>query len=501
MIKADLQIHTIFSFDSLSKPEDIIKMARKKKIGILGITDHDEIDGALQIKKLAKGNPYIVVGQEIHTNKGEIIGLFLNKKIVSHIFDKAVNEIKKQNGLVVLPHPSKRKISLSNEQIEKCVDLIEVYSSRSFDIQNKNSSLFAKDFKNKGLISGSDAHFVFEIGTSYMCLKKIKLNDKNIKNILKTFNGNIHKKRNLLFVESFSQFVAFLKCLDTKYLLNSILIFFYSIFRELTPPFFQKVIYFLKDVSKNKTNKTELVNWYDMQANFESVKKSYLSKEAGKKYFYQRRFKEVVSMLPKKNVDSILEIGCGVGYYASYLSRKSKNVSSLDVSNEYIRRAKEYVLQTGNINNVNFSNISDFNLRDNKNKYEVLLCTEVLEHLENPYKTLDSYLNCIKAGGSVILSFPSKYSVDELFMKMYGLFAFNEHISTIDPFVVDKIMEEKGFIRDRISHIGFGYFYFNKLLTIFPYMIKLFEKIENFIIGRKIINRLCWTLVISYKKQ
>ncbi|RLC74880.1 MAG: hypothetical protein DRI61_15875, partial [Chloroflexi bacterium] len=104
MIKADLHVHTIYSKDAFLTLRNLISVAIYKKIKCIAITDHNEIRGALKLRKIA---PFkIIVGQEIMTSEGEIIGLFLSNRIESGLSpEKTIEEIRKQGGLVYLPHP------------------------------------------------------------------------------------------------------------------------------------------------------------------------------------------------------------------------------------------------------------------------------------------------------------------------------------------------------------------------------------------------------------
>src|SRR5690606_3298386 len=100
-----------------------------KKIDIVGITDHNEIKGAQEFKKfLEKFGIKVIVGEEIFSSKGEIIGLFLSEKIEPGMSPRdTMLEIKKQGGLVYIPHPydeKRYKTVLAEEEIEKNSDLI-----------------------------------------------------------------------------------------------------------------------------------------------------------------------------------------------------------------------------------------------------------------------------------------------------------------------------------------------------------------------------------------
>lgn len=166
----EFHCHTSYSSDGGAKIEDIIEVCRKKGISGIAIIDHNRIDGVLALKKIAPDWLTVIVGEEIKTVRGEIIGIFLNEKISPGLSIKeTVLEIKKQGGLVILPHPFDRlrskKIPL--EEIKKNIDqfdIIETFNARNiFKSDNKKAQDFAK-IKNKIPICGSDAHFIGEYG-------------------------------------------------------------------------------------------------------------------------------------------------------------------------------------------------------------------------------------------------------------------------------------------------------------------------------------------------
>ena len=172
-MKADLHVHTCHSKDSTSSPEDIVKHCLKVGINCLAVTDHDTISGALEMKRTA---PFkVIVGEEVLTTGGEIIGLFLKEEIPPHLTpEETVGLIKAQGGLVCIPHPFDRfrpHSRLRLDALEKLlpdVDMIEVHNSRTF---LQRDSLRALQFAQKhGLpvTVGSDAHVVSEIGKSFI---------------------------------------------------------------------------------------------------------------------------------------------------------------------------------------------------------------------------------------------------------------------------------------------------------------------------------------------
>ena len=173
LLKADLHVHTRYSGDSISPPEKIVRHCLKRGINCLAITDHDEIAGALEVKRIA---PFkVIVSEEILTTQGEIIGYFLTEKIPPHLSpEETVARIKAQGGLACIPHPYDRFRSgskLRNHALDKIlkeVDLIEVFNSRTMLTRDSARALELAQSHDLPATAGSDAHIVQEVGSTYM---------------------------------------------------------------------------------------------------------------------------------------------------------------------------------------------------------------------------------------------------------------------------------------------------------------------------------------------
>jgi len=181
LLKADLHIHSEYSMDCSTTLEKIIKTCEKKKINCIALTDHGAIEGALKLKKIA---PFqVIVGEEILTTRGEIMGLFLHEVIPSGLsIEESIRRIKEQGGLFCAQHPFDkiRPDALKSEvmdEIANQIDVVEIFNSRN---PLKRSSEQAKEFaRTHDLpgIAGSDAHAAFEIGNAYIEMPEFK--DKN----------------------------------------------------------------------------------------------------------------------------------------------------------------------------------------------------------------------------------------------------------------------------------------------------------------------------------
>lgn len=164
----DLHIHSKYSHDSVSSPQLILKTAKKCGLDGIAVTDHNTIRGGFETFKANKDdNLEVIVGEEIKTEFGDVIGLFLNEDIKLRSFDRVVEEIKSQGGLSVLAHPYRQY--RNPEKIADRVDLIEAFNSRSRKRDNEKSYSLAARSK-KPISCGSDAHLSFEIGRARLII-------------------------------------------------------------------------------------------------------------------------------------------------------------------------------------------------------------------------------------------------------------------------------------------------------------------------------------------
>jgi len=175
--KADLHLHTNYS-DGMCSIEQILDKATAKNLSVLAITDHNLISSAIFAKKLVEKKRLgieIIIGEEISTRDGEIIGLFLKEKISHSLsIEKTIAEIKAQDGLVITPHPNRvlSGFSLSFSKIDQLVkknliDGIEIYNFWDLDPwlpkrrKKHNSSWQVAE------IGGSDSHHTTTIGSIF----------------------------------------------------------------------------------------------------------------------------------------------------------------------------------------------------------------------------------------------------------------------------------------------------------------------------------------------
>ncbi len=161
MYKIDLHTHSTESPDGGLKLKDYQQVLDATLLDYIAITDHNEIVFAQAAQKHL-GNR-IIVGEEVMTSEGEIIGLYLTKKVNPGLNAKqTVADIKKQGGLVYIPHPFEKVRSgiqqTALDGIAKQVDIIEVYNGRALSKTAGKKALAWARLHDVSIAASSDAH-------------------------------------------------------------------------------------------------------------------------------------------------------------------------------------------------------------------------------------------------------------------------------------------------------------------------------------------------------
>jgi len=177
-MKIDLHCHSYYSPDAISSPEDLIKTALEKGLDGVAITDHDTTAGWQEaIKAAQKLNAFLILGEEIRTKQGDILGLFLKKEVKGKGDDplQVIKKIKNQGGIVVIPHPFHflEKFKGNLTEYKDLIDGIEVFNSRALFGNDKKALDFAKKH-NLAKIASSDAHHKNCVGDAYTIVEEVK---------------------------------------------------------------------------------------------------------------------------------------------------------------------------------------------------------------------------------------------------------------------------------------------------------------------------------------
>jgi predicted metal-dependent phosphoesterase TrpH/glycosyltransferase involved in cell wall biosynthesis len=172
-IHVDLHMHTDHSPDCATPVEVLLATARDRGLGAIAITDHNEISGALAAREVARemDGIEVIVGEEVKTaEQGEVIGLFLDRKIPRGMtMAETIAEIRRQGGLVYIPHPFDRLHSVPDYEhllaVVEEIDILEVFNPRvALTAFNEEAERFAAKYR---IVpgAGSDSHVAQGLGS------------------------------------------------------------------------------------------------------------------------------------------------------------------------------------------------------------------------------------------------------------------------------------------------------------------------------------------------
>jgi hypothetical protein len=168
-----MHTHTEASPDSRTTVAEQARAIRAAGLDVVCATDHNTIDGALHLREIAEGFR-VIVGEEISSRDGEIIGLFLERAVPRDLSgEETISRIHDQGGLAVVPHPFSinrryhmRRASL--DRLRTKIDALEVFNAReAIFLNNRAAAAYAKEHGIVGA-AGSDAHRASEIGGAFV---------------------------------------------------------------------------------------------------------------------------------------------------------------------------------------------------------------------------------------------------------------------------------------------------------------------------------------------
>jgi predicted metal-dependent phosphoesterase TrpH len=173
-VRVDMHMHSMWSGDCTTTPDELAEAVARSGIDVLCVTDHNTIAGAQRFAASGELGCRVIVGEELRTGSGEIIGLFLSEHLPFGLSPvDAVTRIREQGGLVYIPHPFDPVRNCLKEDVlrglaaDGGIDAVEVFNAKtSLQSLNKKADDFAMEF---GLLrgGGSDAHVPGAIGSAF----------------------------------------------------------------------------------------------------------------------------------------------------------------------------------------------------------------------------------------------------------------------------------------------------------------------------------------------
>lgn len=173
-VRVDCHLHTVVSGDAVTTLEQLAERAAREQIDVVCITDHNETSAAVTAAAAAVNGPRVIVGEEVRTQAGEVIGLFLTERIPYVLpVAEVAGRIRGQGGLVYLPHPfdpARHSLGATAERLcaDGMADIVEVFNAKIADqALNDRAAALAALWDLPGA-AGSDAHDPDGVGAAYL---------------------------------------------------------------------------------------------------------------------------------------------------------------------------------------------------------------------------------------------------------------------------------------------------------------------------------------------
>ena len=204
-IHVDLHMHTDHSPDCATPVDVLLETAKRVGLDAIAITDHNEVSGALEARERADGIK-VIVAEEVKTaDQGEVIGLFLEEKIPRGLtLQETIAEIRRQGGLVYVPHPFDRMHSVPDYEhmlaVVGDIDAIEVFNPRvAFSAFNEEAARFAAKYRVVAG-AGSDSHVAQGLGSVMIRMRDFDGPEEFLESLRDA--DIVRKKQSLLYVQA-----------------------------------------------------------------------------------------------------------------------------------------------------------------------------------------------------------------------------------------------------------------------------------------------------------
>lgn len=171
-VRIDLHVHTRHSHDSAAPVDSVLQRCRDSGLGLVAITDHDNIRGGLEAREKSDGFP-VIVGEEIKTARGDVLGLFLEKPVPPRLSPlETVQRVKEQGGLVGVPHPFDRVRPTAMGmrtllEVLPWVDFLEGFNAHTLLSRDNRRGVDFAGEHSVPVVACSDSHSALELGRTY----------------------------------------------------------------------------------------------------------------------------------------------------------------------------------------------------------------------------------------------------------------------------------------------------------------------------------------------
>jgi 2-polyprenyl-3-methyl-5-hydroxy-6-metoxy-1,4-benzoquinol methylase len=180
------------------------------------------------------------------------------------------------------------------------------------------------------------------------------------------------------------------------------------------------------------------------------------------KWLFEKRFEIIYNLIATKKHLKLLDVGCGDGFFLDKIKDIDLEVYGIDISKKRIERAAKKSRATL------FQCVAE-KMPFKKNFFDIIVCTDVLEHVQNPLQVINEIKRVCKENGIVFVSFPNEllWMICRALLLRFPI-KIVDHINTFSIKSIDRYFELKHTFAKYIPHKFFN------LASVVGYNIKKF---------------------------
>ena len=153
------------------------------------------------------------------------------------------------------------------------------------------------------------------------------------------------------------------------------------------------------------------------------------------------RIKKIFEELGNLHGKKLLDVGCEAGYITIQLAQKGTQVTAIDLIEEPIKQLRRFL--KGRPLKINLRVADATNLPFANNSFDIILATEVIEHITHLDRFVTGAARVLKPGGRLLITFPNENLRQKLYpiVSLFGIKAELENQITLNSFRSEKILK------------------------------------------------------------
>jgi SAM-dependent methyltransferase len=137
-----------------------------------------------------------------------------------------------------------------------------------------------------------------------------------------------------------------------------------------------------------------------------------------------------IMLIVDKFGGSILDFGCGTAPYIDIYREKTSKITLSDITKK-INFESDFIVSNGNAS-LEFQN----------QEFDTIFCSEVLEHISNPFNLMNEFSRILKSQGTLIVTCPFIYPMHEIPNDFWRITPYAmKHLAEMNSFTITQVIQ------------------------------------------------------------